>query len=251
MRVKKILPNAEILELALWLPKERALALADLHLGMENEFQKKGILLPFFNFKETIERMERVFAKIEKEQKRKKKISSIIICGDLKHEFGTISEQEWKEVIGFLRLLQKHCKRIILLKGNHDNILGPLVHWEGLKVQESYFLEKEKILFLHGDKVPEKSKAFENARFLVIGHEHPAITIREGAKAEKFKCFLKGRFKGKALVVLPSFNSFSEGTDVLKELLLSPFLQSGPEEFEAWVVENGKSYYFGKLKNLA
>ena len=249
MREKKIMQNAEILGLALWFPKARVLAIADLHLGMEFEIQKKGFLIPLFNFKETMQRIERIFSEIESRQG--KKIEKIVICGDLKHEFGRINEQEWKEVIDFLRLAQKHCKKIILLKGNHDTILGPLAKWEGLKVQEDFFLEKEKALFLHGDKVLEKSREFKEAKVLVIGHEHPAVSLRDGAKAEKFKVFLKGKFKGKNLIVLPSFNSFSEGTDVLKELLLSPFLQQGLGEFEAWAVENGKSYYFGKLKNLA
>jgi len=242
MKEKQILPNSEVLGLSLWFPKLKLLAIADLHFGMEGEFQKKGILLPEFNFKETMQGMQEVFEKTGKVEK-------IVICGDLKHEFGTISQQEWKEVIDFLRLAQKHCKKIILLKGNHDNILGPLANWEGLKVQESFWIEKEKILFLHGDKIPNGEK-FKKAKALIIGHEHPAVTLRDGAKVEKFKAFLKGKFKGKNLIVLPSFNSFSEGTDVLKEELLSPFLQQNLEEFEAWVLEGKDSYYFGKLKNL-
>lgn len=242
MKIEKILPNAEILGLGLWFQKLKLLAIADLHLGMESEFQKKGILLPVFNFKETIQRMSEIFEKTGR-------VKTLVVCGDLKHEFGTISEQEWKEVTGFLRLAQKHCKKIVLLKGNHDNILGPLAKWEGLKVQEEFFLRKEKVLFLHGDKVLN-TENFKKARTLVIGHEHPAVTLREGAKAEKFKAFLKGKFKGKKLVVLPSFNSFTEGTDVLKEELLSPFLQQSLKEFKAWVVEGKENYYFGKLKNL-
>ncbi|MDO8647492.1 MAG: metallophosphoesterase [Candidatus Diapherotrites archaeon] len=249
MNSKKILPNAEILDLALWLPKLKLLAIADLHLGMEFEFQKKGVLLPNFNFKETIERTNAIFAEIER--KRKQRLETIVICGDLKHEFGTINEQEWKEVLEFLRLLQKHCKRVVLLKGNHDNVLGPLAFWESLEVQESFFIKRERMLFLHGDKIPKKENAeFKKAKIVIIGHEHPAITIREGAKAEKFKCFLKGKFGKKALIVLPSFNSFSEGSDVLNEIPLSPFLETNLENFEAWAVEKGKSYYFGKLKNL-
>jgi len=240
---KKILAGAEIKGLSLWLPKQGIIAIADLHLGMEEEFRKKGALIPEFNFKETMQKIALIFEKTGA-------VKTLVICGDLKHEFGTISPQEWNEVIDFLRYCQKHCKRIVLLKGNHDSILGPLAHWEGLKVQEEFWLEKERMLFTHGDKIPASAE-FKKAKAIVMGHEHPAVTIREGAKAEKFKCFLKGKFAGKTLVVLPSFNSFNEGSDVLKESPLSPFLEKGLEEFEAWVLEGNESYYFGKLKNLS
>lgn len=245
---KKILTGSEILGLSLWLPKQGILAISDLHLGMEEEFRKKGTLLPEFNFQETMQKIKEIFAEIDR---RNQKLKLLVICGDLKHEFGTISRQEWHEVLEFLKEVQRHCKRVALLKGNHDNILGPLAFWEDLKVQQSFWLEKEKMLFLHGDKIPEKENAeFGKAKIVIIGHEHPAISIREGAKQEKFKCFLKGKFLGKQVVMLPSFNSFNEGSDVLKEMPLSPFLKN-VEEFEAWAVEGKESYYFGRLKNLS
>lgn len=74
--------------------------------------------------------------------------------------------------------------------------------------------------------------------------------MKEGIKQEKFKCFLKGKFEGKELLVLPSFNSFSAGTDVYEGKTLSPFLSEGVEEFEAWAIEKGKAFYLGKIKEL-
>ena len=60
---------------------------------------------------------------------------------------------------------------------------------------------------------------------------------------------MKGEWKGKTLVVLPSMNSMSIGNDITKNELLSPFLKEGVEEFEVWAVED-KPYYFGKVKGL-
>ncbi len=242
MQEKKILRNAEIIDLALFFPEQKILAIADLHLGFEETLNREGVMIPRFNFRETKKRLESILEKTGKLEK-------VAILGDLKHEFGLISEQEWNEVLDLLSFIEPFAKEIVLLKGNHDRILGPLAKWKNLKVLDSFFLEKEKVLFLHGDVLPKESE-FKKAKVLVTGHEHPAVVLREGVKREKFKCFLKGKFRGKILVVLPSFNLVFEGTNVLKERLLSPFLKQDLSEFEVWVAGD-KTYYFGELGQLA
>jgi putative SbcD/Mre11-related phosphoesterase len=238
---KKILPNAEILGLGLLFPKSKALVIADLHLGYEEMLNRQGTLVPRINFSEIKKRLEETLFG--------RKLDKIIICGDLKHEFGTISEQEWREVLDILDLLQKHCKKIILVRGNHDNILGPIAAWQGIEIlKDGFYLKKENCFVCHGDKIP-KTKQFASAKTVVIGHEHPAIEIRDGVKREAFKCFLKGKWHGKTIIVLPSLNAVSTGTIVQREKLLSPFLAQNLSEFEAWAVED-KAYYFGKLKSL-
>jgi len=94
--------------------------------------------------------------------------------------------------------------------------------------------------------VPEKL-----AKILIIGHEHPAITLREQAKAEKFKCYLKGKYKKSVLIVQPSFNLLTQGTDVLREKILSPLIKN-VKNFEAYIVndETHQVLDFGKVGNL-
>jgi len=239
---KAILPGAEIIETALWLKKPDVLIIADLHLGFEETQTRQGVMLPRFNFEEIKKSLEKIFAKRERFEK-------IVIDGDLKHEFGIPSQQEWKEALGLLDLLQKHCKEILLVQGNHDNVLGPIAAWRGIRIlKEGFFLEKEKIFITHGHKF-FFSREFEQAKTIIIGHDHVAVTIREGTKRETFKCFLKGKYEGKCLVVLPSMSPIATGTDVLKNKLLSPFLQGDMLGFECWVVAD-KQLYFGKLKNI-
>jgi len=48
---------------------------------------------------------------------------------------------------------------------------------------------------------------------------------------------------------MPSFNLVSEGTDILKEKLLSPFLHQNINNFDVYVVED-KVYNFGKVRDL-
>jgi hypothetical protein len=238
----EILPGVFAVDLGLWVRARGTLVLADFHLGFEEMLNQQGVFVPRINFKEIKGRIEgRVFEEVEPE--------TIVINGDLKHEFGAVSPQEWREVIGMLEFLEEHCEKIVLVRGNHDTILGPLARRRGLEIEEQgHYIGKEKVFVCHGHKIPV-TREFGKAETVVIGHEHPAVSIREGVKQETSKCFLGGEFGGKALVVQPSLNALHTGTDVLREELLSPFLQQDLGGFEAWVVED-KVYYFGKLKDL-
>ena len=88
----------------------------------------------------------------------------------------------------------------------------------------------------------------------MIGHEHPAIGLRSNLRIEHYKCFLKGKFSKQDLIVMPSFNLVTEGGNILKEKLLSPYLKN-IGTFEVYVVgekdKNNKNvFYFGKIGNL-
>ncbi len=215
MKIVKILPGIELVDLALWVKKYSILTISDVHIGYEAELMSKGVLLPRFHFKDTIQRLEKIFRKI------KRKIKTIIITGDLKHEFGRISEQEWKEIQKLVDYLSAHCEKIILLKGNHDVQLGPVAKRKKLELVKEY--KHEEILFIHGDYEPKLEKEI---KIIIMGHEHPAVTIRHGAKYEKYKCYLLAKYQRRDLIVQPSFNPLTEGTDVLKESLLSPILKN-------------------------
>ena len=83
----------------------------------------------------------------------------------------------------------------------------------------------------------------------MIGHEHPAISLRDGPRVETVKCFLVGKSKGKTIIVLPSFNLVHEGTDVLKEMRLGPILPKDIKKFDVYIVSDNV-YHFGKIKKL-
>ncbi len=242
----KITKDVEIVDLALYIRKHNALVIADVHIGYEEALNKQGILVPRFQFGEIVKRFELIAKKLENE---KKEISTIIINGDVKHEFGRISEQEWRDTLKFLDLLSKHCEEIILIRGNHDTILGPIAKKRDVRV-ENYVLLGD-ILVAHGDKIVKiKNKKTENKiRTIIVGHEHPAISFKE-RPLDKFKCFLKGMQKGKVLIVMPSFFLITEGTDVLQEKLLSPYLKNADiNSFDVFVVED-KAYRFGKVRDF-
>ncbi len=242
MSKNKVLEGIEAKGLALWIKKDKTLIIADLHLGIEEMHNKQGTMLPRFNFKEIKKHLEeKVFPDVKAEL--------IVINGDLKHEFGSISQQEWSEVIDILRLLQTKCKRIVLIRGNHDTILGPIAKWENITIEkEGILLPKSNTFVTHGEKIP-KSKEFASAKTIVIGHEHPAITIREKYKEETFKAFLVGKWKDKNLIVQPSMNQVTTGTNIQEEQILSPFLGQDLGKFKVFPVAD-RTYDFGYLEEL-
>lgn len=221
----------------LFLELKNTLIIADLHIGYEEALAKQGILVPKFQFKDIIKNLE----------KNLKKAHTIIINGDLKHEFGTISEQEWRETLKVIDLLSKYCEKIVLVRGNHDTILRPIARKRNLEIVDHISIGN--IYICHGDEIP-KDEEFKKAKTIIIAHEHPAISLREKTKVEKYKCFLKGKYRDKTLIVQPSFNPLIEGFDVLKEKMLSPFLQQNLDNFDVFIVAD-KVYDFGKLKNLS
>ena len=260
----KILPEIEIVDLAIY--SDSALVIADVHIGYEEALNKQGVLVPRLQFEEMAKRMGKIFDTL-----KGKKIDRIIVNGDLKHQFGTISEQEWRNTLKFLDLLAKHCNEVVLVKGNHDTILGPIARKRNVKVLDyviigplteksnngkSSIIKKSlkqlkkpnNILITHGNKIPDKD-LLKEVSTIIIGHEHPAVSLKEGSRIEQFKCFLKGNYKGKNLIVQPSFNTIIEGTDILRDKILSPFLKQNLDKFDVYVVED-KVYEFGKLRNL-
>ncbi|MBS3140204.1 metallophosphoesterase [Candidatus Woesearchaeota archaeon] len=115
--------NIEIIETALLINKE-ILVINDLHLGYEEALHIKGILVPRFQLEEIMNIMARILTAA--------KPKKIIINGDLKHEFGTVLRQEWMEVLQFFDFLLKKCPEIIVIKGNHDQIIKPIAEKRGV-----------------------------------------------------------------------------------------------------------------------
>ena len=233
----KVFGNIKLVDLGILIGN--TLIICDLHIGVEEAMAKQGMLLPKFHFRDLIKRVGNIFSKCGV-----KRFERIIINGDLKHEFGSISDEEWRNTLKFLDYLSQRSDGVILIKGNHDNILGPIAEKRNIMVVDEYRMDD--VLVLHGDKLP---KRLSGVNTIIIGHEHPAITIKDGAKSEKFKCYLIGKYKGKDLIVQPSMKLLSGGIDVGEGDLLSPFLQGDISDFKVIVVGD-RLYDFGELRGL-
>ncbi|MEM2873962.1 MAG: metallophosphoesterase [Candidatus Nanoarchaeia archaeon] len=237
----EIYPGIEIIDLALWLPKQRILAFSDFHIGYEDALNARGILIPKYQLADTLERIKKIFTVLGRKPK------TIIINGDLKHEFSTVNKEEFFGVKDLLNLLAKNCEKIIIIKGNHDTILN---YAKRVKVEIKEYFLIDNILFAHGDNIVNVDSKY--AKIIVVGHGHPTLKLSDGFISEKVKCFLKGKWKGKVLIMQPSFNLVTEGADILLEEGKLPLSYSkAVRNWEAWAIPKfNKVLYFGEIKNL-
>ncbi|MBU2561747.1 MAG: metallophosphoesterase [Nanoarchaeota archaeon] len=237
----EILKGIETADLALYLSSEKVLVLADLHIGIEDSLVKQGMLVPKFHFRDLVDRVEKIFSELKSQRKE---VKVIVINGDLKHEFGRISDEEWRNTLKMLDWLARKCSRIVLVRGNHDTVLGPIAERRKVLFVDEMILGDK--LICHGDRIPEIPPAVKT---IIIGHEHPAVSLHEELRKETYKAFIVGKWNRNKLVVQPSLNPLMEGTDVNSEKLLSPFLQKDLGNFDVYIVAD-KVYAFGKLKKL-
>ena len=228
---------------ALFFPKEGIVVFGDLHLGYEEMMKQEGLSFPVNQVEQTIEDMQKIFEEIKS---KGFKVKKIILIGDVKHYFA-FYKPEIYDVREVLHFLERYAPKenIILIKGNHDTF--SLAN----KELERYHVEGD-IAFTHGNELypPILDKKIN---YIVIGHFHPSVAISEkrGVKREKFKCFLTGKWKGKEVVILPSFLSAVEGTDVREYNNYCFITNSELKKFGLYVLsDTGEIYKFGKVKDL-
>jgi len=237
----EVIKGIKLIGLSIYLPSSKTLIISDIHIGEEEALNKQGILVPRIYFRHLQQKTKNLLKTL--------KVDTVVINGDLKHEFGKISETEWRHTLRFLDLFKD--KDVFLIKGNHDTILGPIAKKRNLKLVDYYVTDS--ILLIHGDKEPDLKKIEKESnskiKTIIMGHEHPAITISSENRAETFKCFLIGSYKRKKLIATPSYNEITEGTNILREEILSPLLKQNLNSFRV-IVYGDNLYDFGKIKDI-
>ena len=288
----------EFIGKCVYLRKENALVISDLHIGYEESL---NIAMPRGQYQEIIKELNEIFTFL---REKKKEVREIIILGDLKHEFSRNINQEWNEIRKFFSFLRDEIGKrgkIILVRGNHDNFIESISSKYDVSVV-NYYIENGNA-FIHGDKqmlvgknvnggdsannsgnkkefvhsdnhsikggqrisanrgrgedLANKNKEDlinnKNIKRVFLGHFHPAIRLEEGVKSEIYKCFLKGEWKGKEIIILPSFFPLIEGVDVAKEALEESNLayKFDLRNFEVFVpVSVGEVLGFGRVRDV-
>jgi len=223
--------------------KKKILVVGDLHLGYEESLNNAGVFVSREMFNELILEMNEIFDNCEN-------VDEVVLLGDVKHDFGKITKQEWNTVLKLFDYLLRKCKKIAVIRGNHDKIIAPIASKRENVFVEDFYIDEE-IAFLHGDKDFEEIHDGK-IKYWIIGHGHPAVKIREvkGVKIEKYKCFLAGGHKGKEIIIVPSFFSGSEGSDP-RENGLKLAWKFNLEKFKVKIVGNDLSVLdFGELGKL-
>jgi len=225
-----------------YIEKEGAIVAADLHLGLEDKLESEGISIPRTFLPEIIRSVT--------EPAKKMGASKVVFLGDVKHEFGEPVEAEWYSVKKVIRQCVKEIGRVEVVRGNHDNYIVTILKELGVPLHQSS-LDVGGYTLIHGHLMP-----LHEYRNLIIGHEHPAVNIKDDfGVRHRFKAFITLAKGSRKIIVLPSVSPITVGTDVNStppSEFLSPILQrldlsdSIPYLLDQWVAVKR----FPKLKEL-
>ena len=257
--------------------QRKTLVIVDLHIGWEMALSEKGIHVPT--------QTSRLLKKL-KELISAYKPEKLLILGDVKHTVATAELSEWQDIPDFFNELKREIKEILVIRGNHDGNLEPLLP-ENIKVLSATGIAIGEVGFFHGHRWP--SPVLLKCKTLVMGHVHPVVAFQDPAGFRitkqvwvKAKCngiqltrILLQRHKIKIeknpeetllkhykikpktsnLFIMPSFNEFLGGKPLNKgksgeERIVGPILRS-----EAVDMENAETYlldgtYLGTLNQL-
>jgi putative SbcD/Mre11-related phosphoesterase len=234
MRPLKLPGNIVLCENALFLPQEKTLVVSDLQLGQEQQLRDRGATIIYEQATQMLGLLETLIAQTDAKR--------VVINGDLKHEFSHINSQERRDILKVLSYLKKEVE-LVVVRGNHDTITKPLT--DELEVALVNSWSDGGFLAVHGHQMIEIPKSVHT---IIIGHTHPAIRIDDGVRNERYKCFLVAKYKDKRLIVLPSFSTIVEGSDILKVASNTPFLQGFDSSMVYVLADEVRS--FGKVADL-
>ncbi len=156
---------------AVYIPEQKILVIADMHLGKLAHFRRKGIFAPIRRINEDLENLELLLDEY--------KPIEVVFLGDLFH---SEVNSEYDDL--FTKVIQFPHIHFILTKGNHD-----IIPYETFQdAQISVIQEKDLgngIVLRH--QLPQSPR--ENV-FYLVGHIHPGCTIQgKGRQIYRFPCF--------------------------------------------------------------
>ena len=176
-------------ERILYWEKQKALIVADLHIGKTGHFRKAGIPVPQHVFREDLQRLFTSVFNFKAEQ--------LIIAGDLSHSKSNREMdlfKKWRNDFASLN--------IMLVNGNHD-ILDESWYSE-LQITRQDKLVLGTFSFYHNPD--EININGDGSTYAFCGHLHPSIYMKgRGRQVLQFPCFYFRHYYG----VLPAFSRFS------------------------------------------
>lgn len=177
---------------ALWVVEHRTLIAADLHLEKGSAYAARGQMLPPYDSRATLDRLE---AEIEALQP-----ASVVLLGDSFHDATSVARMAAEDRARLNWLAAG--REWIWLEGNHDiaALAGAMDDLVGTVVET---LSLGALRLIHepqpGDQPGE-----------VAGHLHPAARVAAHGRGVRRPCFVTDGQR----VVLPAFGAFTGGLDV-------------------------------------
>ena len=197
---------------ALYWPAEETLVVADLHFEKGSSFARRGQLLPPYDTRATLARIEALAARYAP--------ARIIALGDSFHDRDAGNRLDEFERAILLRLGE--AAEWIWITGNHDP-MPPA--WLNGRVTEEAAIGG--LVFRHEpSRVPEAGE--------IAGHLHPCATVTRRGRSLRRRCFVSDGLR----MVMPAFGAYAGGLDVREEPVRSLF----PDDFFAYLLGSCRVY---------
>jgi uncharacterized protein len=184
---------------ALWWPAEKTLVFADLHFEKGSAYAKGGQLLPPYDTRATIKRLQDVLERFRPAQ--------VIALGDSFHDRGAGGRLDAEEAAALKALTA--CCQWLWVEGNHD---PEPPSWLGGSVTRE--AATGGLLFRHK---PDAGAC----KGEVAGHLHPATTVSRRGMSVRRRCFVSDGTR----LILPAFGAYTGGLDVREAAIASLFAE--------------------------
>jgi len=146
---------------------DRALVVADLHIGWERLLSKRGVHVP-----PQTPKIRNMLLRLIKESKP----TQVIFLGDVKDAIAKVEMEEWRDIPEFFEDIQERVPHLQVVLGNHDGNLEPLLP-ENVKIVPSTGISFGDVGLFHGHAWP--APELLECRSLISGHVHPTVLIRD------------------------------------------------------------------------
>ncbi len=208
--------NGETLTLdaagALWWAAERTLVFADLHFEKGSSFARRGQMLPPYDTRATLKRIDALVSLYHPKR--------VIALGDSFHDRDAADRLDDVE----RALLRDLARRAdwIWIAGNHDPAPPS---WLGGSVTEEAAIGG--LVFRHEPHA--RPSAGE-----IAGHLHPCATVTRRGRSLRRRCFVSDGMR----MVMPAFGAYAGGLDVRETPVKSLFA----EDFFAYLLGTRRVY---------
>lgn len=199
---------------AFW-PGEKTLILADIHFEKGSAYARTGQLLPPYDTRAMLRRIEELLARYCPAQ--------VIALGDSFHDQDAENRLDAEEVAMLAHLTQR--ARWLWVEGNHDP--DPPAWIGGVVVPE---IAIGGLVFRH---IPNDF----HTRGEVAGHLHPVARISRHGLSVRRRCFVSDGHR----LILPAFGAYAGGLDVRDKAVQALFDQG----FAVYALGKEKVYFIG------
>jgi DNA ligase-associated metallophosphoesterase len=204
---------------ALYWPEKETLVVADLHLEKGSAFAANGTLLPPYDSRETLRRLQAV---LQRHRARR-----VICLGDSFHDTAATDRLAAEDTATLRRLTASH--EWIWITGNHDPNAP-----DGLGGIAAAEYRSDRLVFRH--------EAAAQAAGEVSGHFHPKASVPARGRAVGGRCFVTDGDR----LILPAFGAYAGGLDVRDpaiECLLGP-------EYKVFILGRARVHAFRRQRTL-